>query len=138
MYTFIIINNNIFINVVLDYILVKKFETQGLVFATIGVNIVSMIAMIWILNKRLNGFPLKEWFTILFGLVIATIISGFSCWGSDNFLVSLWGNRGFILQLINLSFSSFIGLGIFLVCILPLKLPELEILFSRISAKFSR
>lgn len=129
---------NIFLNAILDYLLVAKFETQGLVFATIGVNIFSMITMIWILHKRLNGLPLIQWLLILLGLIIATVISSFGCWGSDQLLNLLWGNQGLLIQLINLLISSIIALGIFLVVCLPLKLPELEILFTKINAKFAR
>ncbi|BAQ65799.1 murein biosynthesis integral membrane protein MurJ [Geminocystis sp. NIES-3709] len=129
---------NIFLNAILDYLLVKEFETQGLVYATIGVNVLSTIAMIWILHKRLNGFPLKQWIFIFTILVIATVISGFACWGSNEFLCFLWGEKGLLIQLINLFLSSLIAVGIFLLLIMPLKLPELEILFSKVSGKFSR
>lgn len=129
---------NIFINLILDYFLVKQFQTQGLVFSTIGVNIFSIIALIWILHKRLNSLPLKQWFFIFLGLVLATIISSFGCWGTNQLLVSLWDEKGLLIQLINLTISSLIALGIFFLVIMPLKLPELEILFTKISAKFSR
>jgi len=129
---------NIFINAILDYLLVKKFETQGLVFATIGVNFISMIALIWILHKRLNGLPLKQWFFIFCGLIIATIISGFSCGLTNNFLASLWGEKGLLLQGINLLTSSLIAVTIFMLISMQLKLPELEILFTKINSKFSR
>ncbi|BAQ59932.1 proposed peptidoglycan lipid II flippase MurJ [Geminocystis sp. NIES-3708] len=129
---------NIFINVILDYLLVKKFETQGLVFATIGVNIFSMIALIWILHKRLNGLPLKEWLFIFSGLIIATISSGFGCYWINNYLTSLWGEEGLFLQGINLLISSLISLIIFLLIIMQLKLPELQILFTKINTKFNR
>lgn len=129
---------NIFINAILDYLLVKQFETQGLVFATIGVNILSMIAMIWVLNKRLNSLPLKQWFLIFLGLIIATIISGFTCWGTNNLLTSFWGEKGLLLQGINLLTSSLVAVIIFMLISMQLKLPELEILFTKINAKFSR
>ncbi len=129
---------NIFINVILDYLLVKEFATQGLVFATIGVNIFSMIAMTWILHKRLNGLPLKKWFLIFLGLIIASIISGFSCWGTSNLLTSFWGANGLLLQGINLLTSSLVALIIFMLISIQLKLPELEMLFTKINSKFSR
>ena len=49
---------NIFFNVFLDYYFVRvlNWKTPGLIFATIGVNIFSMIIMLWILNKRLKPF----------------------------------------------------------------------------------
>lgn len=129
---------NIFINVVLDYILVKDFATQGLVFATIGVNIFSMVVLIWILHKRLNGLPLKQWFFIFSALVVATIISGFSCYKIHDFFMSLWGNQTFFLEVINLLTSSVLALIIFFLITMQLKLPELEILFSKITSKFKR
>nr|WP_155083899.1 murein biosynthesis integral membrane protein MurJ [Cyanobacterium aponinum] len=129
---------NIFINVILDYFLVKSFATQGLVFATIGVNIFSMIIMLFILNKRLNGLPLKEWTVIFLGLIVATIISGFSCWGFYGLISSFWVKESLLLQGVNLLFSCLIALGIFLLFTIPLKLPELSILLSKINAKISK
>ena len=129
---------NIFLNAILDYFLVKNFATQGLVFATIGVNIFSMIIMIFILNKRLNGFALKEWLLIFSGLIVATILSGYGCYFSHNLVVSFWGAENLLLQLINLSISSAIALMIFALITIQLKLPELNILFSKIKSKLSR
>jgi putative peptidoglycan lipid II flippase len=129
---------NIFVNLILDYLLVQQFQTQGLVFSTIGVNIFSIIALIWILHKRLNNLPLKQWFFIFLGLVIATIISSFACGITNQLLVSLWDEKGLLIQLVNLSLSSLIGVGVFFLVIMPLKLPELDILCTKISAKFSR
>lgn len=129
---------NIFINVILDYFLVKSFATQGLVFATIGVNVFSMIIMLFILNKRLNGLPLKEWTGIFLGLIVATIISGFSCWGFYGLISSFWVKESLLLQGVNLLFSCLIALAIFLLFTIPLKLPELSILLSKINAKISK
>ena len=39
---------NIFINALLDYLLVNAFATPGLIFATIGVNIISMGWLLWV------------------------------------------------------------------------------------------
>lgn len=129
---------NIFINVILDYLLVQKFATQGLVFATIGVNIFSMLIMLFILHKRLQGFPIKEWIFIFFGLTIATVISGFSCEAIHEILSSFLGDKVLLIKGINLLVSSVISLAIFLLSIMPLKLPELNILFSKVNAKFAK
>ena len=129
---------NIFLNAILDYFLVKSFATQGLVFATIGVNIVSMSAMIIILHKRLLGFPLQEWAKIFAGLIVATVVSGYACYFSYDSIVSLWGGDNLLLQLINLCFASGIGLIIFFFCSWQLKLPELNILMNKIKTKISR
>lgn len=129
---------NIFINAILDYFLAKAFGTEGLVLATIGVNICSIVAMIWILHKRLNGFPLGEWAGIFIGLLGGTIVTGFVARGVNWLCCSVWGDQGFFLQLVNLSLSSLIAIGIFILICKLLKLPELDILWTRISNKLSR
>lgn len=129
---------NIFLNAILDYFLVQSFATQGLVFATIGVNVVSMIAMIIILHKRLRGFPLQEWGIIFAGLIVATIATTYACYFSYELIFSLWGGDNLLLQLINLCFASGIGVIIFFALSWQLKLPELAMLTNKIKAKISR
>ena len=129
---------NIFLNAILDYFLVKDFATQGLVFATIGVNVVSMTAMIVILHKRLRGFPLREWGIIFAGLIVGTVVSGYGCYFSYKLIFSLWGGENLLLQLINLCFASGVGIIIFFGLTWRLKLPELAILTDKIKAKISR
>ncbi len=129
---------NIFLNAILDYFLVRSFATQGLVFATIGVNVVSTIVMLYILHRRLRGFPLKEWGTIFGGLIVATIVSCYGCSFSYNAIFSFFGADNLFLQLINLCFASGVALLIFLFFTWQLKLPELNLLFNKIKAKISR
>lgn len=127
---------SIFINAGLDYLLVKKFGTEGLVLATIGVNVISIIAMIWILHRRLRGLPLMEWGLIFTSLIFATLVSSFIASSINSLCVSFWGEQGLLLQLINLSLSSLISLAIFLLIGKQFKIPEIDILFTRISGKF--
>jgi putative peptidoglycan lipid II flippase len=132
---FIISIISIFLNAILDYFLAKSFGTQGLVLATIGVNVISMIAMIWVLHKRLRGLPLIEWSLIFSGLIGATIVSAFTAWGVNFLCLGFWGEQNLLIQLINLSLSSFISVVIFLLIAKQLKLSELDILFTRINNK---
>ena len=129
---------NIFLNAILDYFLVKSFATQGLVFATIGVNIFSMIMMIFILHKRLRGFPIKQWLTIFSWLSLATVLSSYICHFTHRLIVSWWGAENLIFQLLNLSLCSAIALIVFFLITIQLKLPELSILYNKVKAKFAR
>jgi putative peptidoglycan lipid II flippase len=126
---------NIFLNAILDYLLVDIFATPGLVFATIGVNVVSLVLMLGILHKRLNGFPLGEWGIALFRLVIATIISGFASWGVSLGLEQIFNSNNLFLLLINLTISTTVALVIFASISMQLKLPEVELLTIRIRQK---
>ena len=62
---------NIFLNIVLDWIFVKPFGAPGLVLATVGVNCSSMLMLLLLLDRKLNGLPWREWSCTNFG---------FDCW----------------------------------------------------------
>ena len=127
---------NIVLNIVLDYFLVKAFATPGIVFATIGVNITSMSLMLWVLNRRLNGLPLREWGLAIFGLTGASLLAGLASWGVSFGWENFIGNSNFLFQLLQLSLSTSVALIIFASIALLLKLPEVDILVSRLKQKF--
>jgi putative peptidoglycan lipid II flippase len=129
---------NIFLNAILDYFLVNNFQTPGLIYATIGVNVISMFLLLYVLNQRLNGLPLGEWAIALFGLIVASIISGFACWGTNYGLEILLPNPNLIIQIIQLGLGVIAGIITFGIIALQLKLPELDILMNRITSKLKR
>jgi putative peptidoglycan lipid II flippase len=71
---------NIFLNALFDFLLWKPLGAPGLVLATVGVNVVSCIALLWCLDRRLNGLPWHS-FTPLISLAAASIVSGLATWG---------------------------------------------------------
>ncbi|MFP4254542.1 MAG: lipid II flippase MurJ, partial [Halothece sp.] len=122
----------------LDFFLVNFFQTPGLVFATIGVNITSMGVMLWVLNRRLNGLPFLKWGKIFLILVIGALLAGVASWGSS-FLWEEWlGNSNLILETGQLIFPSLIAVLIFFLIANWLKLPEVSLLKERIKNKFQR
>lgn len=129
---------NIFINAILDYLLIETFGAPGMIMATVGVNIISVIAFIWILNRRLNGLPLVQWNKDLTGLFIATAVAGLASYGVSQGLEKTIGNNNLLLLLIELSISSAVAIAIFGCIATQLRLPELNMLTSRIKQKFGR
>ncbi len=129
---------NILLNAVLDYFLVKAFATPGLVFATIGVNVTSMGLFLWILNRRLNGLPLGEWGLALLGLTGASLVAGLGSWGVSWGWEQVLGSSNLLLQLFQLCLSLLVALSIFTFLAMKLKLPEVDILVSRIRQKLAR
>ncbi|WRH66581.1 MAG: murein biosynthesis integral membrane protein MurJ [Planktothrix sp. GU0601_MAG3] len=129
---------NIFLNGLLDFILVKSWGAPGLVLATVGVNVVSMGMFLWLLHIKLNGLPWREWSLPFLGLTIISLISGFVSWGTLQGLriLALGDNFGFLLM--ELLLPGIIGLMVFLILILFLKLPEVDLLVSRIRQRFQR
>ncbi len=129
---------NIFINAILDYFLVDAFGAPGLVMATVGVNITSMVIFIWILHRRLNGLPLLRWSKGIAGLTVATILGGLASYGVSQGMENIIGNGNLFLLLLELSVSSGVAMIIFVLVAMQLKLPELDMLNSRIRQKLGR
>lgn len=129
---------NIFLNAGLDYLLVQSFQTPGLILATVGVNITSMVAFLWMLNRRLNGLPLAEWGLALLKLIIITIVSGVVSWGVNWGWERFIGSYNLLLQLLQLSLTSSIALIVFAGLAMQLKLPEVDMLATRIQQKLGK
>jgi len=129
---------NIFLNALLDYILVNAFGAPGLVLATVGVNLVSMVMMLWLLHLRLGGLPWKEWSRPFLGLVAGSIVVGLLAWVIRLGLEEWLGSRGFFAILLELSIPGFIGLGVFAVWVSRMKLPEVDLLVSRVKKRFQK
>ena len=106
--------------------------------ATIGVNIISMVIFLWLLHNRLNGLPLAEWSFAFSGLLFACIVASLGSWGVSWLWENYLGNANFILLLGELLASSAIATIIFFVIAMQFKLPELEMLTSRIRQKLHK
>jgi putative peptidoglycan lipid II flippase len=133
---------NIFLNGLFDYFLVQKFGAPGLVLATVSVNVISMIVMMYLLDRRLNGMPLKSWSITILGLTIASVIAGGVSWWiyhllSQNFeTMSVVARFG--AELGGLAIASAVGLGIFGAIAVQMKIPEISALTNQIKRRFSR
>ncbi len=126
---------NIFLNALLDYLLINAFGAPGLVLATVGVNLISMVIFLWLLDRKLGGLPWGKWLILFAGLIAGTLATGLVCWSV------LWGSQlvlgteGFFVQLLELGLASFSGLGIFGLIVMKMNLPEVDIFVSRIRQK---
>jgi putative peptidoglycan lipid II flippase len=129
---------NIFLNAVFDFLLVKPLGAPGLVLATVSVNVVSMIAMLWILNRRLHGLPLGRWAIPIAGLTAASAIAGLATWGTLHGLEHLWGRDGLVILLLELAIAGAVGLVIFVALTYQLKLPEVNEFSDRLRQRLRR
>jgi putative peptidoglycan lipid II flippase len=123
---------NIFLNALLDFLLVRSLGAPGLVLATVGVNLISMVVMLWILNHRLNGLPLREWSKPALGLAAGSAIAGFACWGTLWATQQVFGTEGLLVQLVQLLISGTAGVIVFTLFALQLRLPEVDLLVNRL------
>ena len=129
---------NIFLNALFDYILIQPFGAPGLVLATMSVNMISMVMLLWQLNKKINGLPLREWGMPLGALAGGSVIIGFVSWGTNWELQQLFGTEGLLIQLLQLAIATLVGLSLFAFFATKLKLPEVDIFLARIKQRFGK
>jgi putative peptidoglycan lipid II flippase len=129
---------NIFLNALLDFLLYKPLGAPGLVMATVGVNLVSMVALLWFLNRKLNGLPLREWSLPIATLTLISGATGLAAWGSLQGLEQLWGDKGFFVHLAQLCGAGAIGVGVFVALVSRMRLPEVQEFTERIRQKLRR
>jgi putative peptidoglycan lipid II flippase len=129
---------NIFLNALLDYILVQRFGAPGLVLATVGVNITSTVALLWLLDRKLSGLPLRAWSLPILSLTACSVVAGLASWGVSWGFQQAWSTQALLVQLLQLMVAGLVGLGIFALFATQLKLPEVDIFVSRIRQKLSR
>ncbi|MBW4577727.1 MAG: polysaccharide biosynthesis C-terminal domain-containing protein, partial [Aphanothece sp. CMT-3BRIN-NPC111] len=127
---------NIFLNALLDYILVQSLGAPGLVLATVMVNLFSMVALLWLLNRKLNGLPWREFSWPILALTGISFLTGLASWGVSLVCENTWGTRTLPLQLLQLTLSAIAGLGVFALLATRLNLPEVDMFVSRIRKRF--
>ncbi|MEM9005611.1 MAG: murein biosynthesis integral membrane protein MurJ [Cyanobacteria bacterium P01_F01_bin.86] len=129
---------NIGLNAVLDYFFIRWFGAPGLVLATVGVNIVSTLAMVVVLDRKLNGVPWIQWGRPVLVLTILSGVAGMAAWGTRLGLEQVFGIEGFINRLVQLAIAGSLGLAVFCVGTLFLRIPEATLLVDRIAGRFLR
>lgn len=128
---------NIFLNALFDYLLLP-LGIQGLVLATVSVNVLSVIALTYFLNQRLGGLEWRSWGTSILGLTLISIISGFASWGVFTGLQSWLGGENFIIQVFQLGASGAAGLVAFGLMVSQFKLPEVDMFTRQIRRRLGR
>ncbi len=129
---------NIFLKVGFNYLLVTQFKAPGLVLSTVGVNIISLLWMLWVLNRRLNGLPLWQWGWQVLALTIASIFSGIVAFAAIRVTEQFLGTEGFLINCLQLGLGGMVGLTVFALLAMQLKLPELTTLAASLRQKLRR
>jgi putative peptidoglycan lipid II flippase len=127
---------NIFLNVLLDYFFIQWFGAPGLVLATMGVNVVSMVALLILLDRKIGGLPWLEWAAPIASLTILSFVTGMAGWGIYEGLQRFLGEGGFLLSLLQLTVAGCGGLAIFAVVVTRLGLSEVTVFMNRLREKF--
>jgi putative peptidoglycan lipid II flippase len=127
---------NIFFNAVFDYFLVNRFGVPGLVLATVSVNILSMIALTYFLDKRLNGVGWQGWFLPIVGLTGASFAGGSVSWWVAHQIGNQFATANFLTFATQLAIAGSSGLLVFLIIATQLRIPEVKLFIDGIVKRF--
>ena len=128
---------NIFLNALFDYLFIKVFNlgAPGLVLATVGVNCSSVLMLLFLLNRKLNGLPLVQWGLPILGLAAGSVLAGVAGYATSFGIEQVINTDNFLIQLLQLSISGFVGLAVFGVIASMMNLPEINLFVSRMRQK---
>lgn len=127
---------NIFLNALLDWLFVKPFGAPGLVLATVGVNCSSMLMLLWLLDRKLNGLPWREWSIPIIGLTAGSVVSGVASYGALVGCRQVFGKENLLILLLEVSIAGLVGIGVFAIFVSWLKIPEVNSFVSRMRQRF--
>ncbi len=129
---------NIFLNALLDFVLIRFFGVPGIVLATVGVNLISMVVLLWCLDRKLQGLPWDTWAKPVLLLIGGSAIAGIACYSTRLGIESVLGTEGFLIQLVNIALAGLVGLGVFGAIATQLNLPEVTLLVDRVKQRIRR
>jgi putative peptidoglycan lipid II flippase len=129
---------NIFLNALLDFLFYKPFGTVGIVMATVGVNLFSMLVFLRMLDRRLGGLPLLGWGMDVLKLAGIAAIAGGIGWQSSRWWQTALGTANLGLQLVELSLISVLTISLFGLGAWMANIPEVSLLGDRLLKKVKR
>ena len=109
------------LNVIFDWLLVGgptpwgdqspvNFGAPGLVLATVAINGITCLALLLVLQRRLQGLPLQSWGLDALKLSMAGLAAALPAWGLSAALSWPVGMSGLLLQVM---VPGLLGLGLF-------------------------
>jgi putative peptidoglycan lipid II flippase len=128
---------NIFLNALFDYLLLP-LGIQGLVLATVSVNILSVVALVFFLNRKLGRVAWRSWGAAICGLTLMSMAAGFASWGVLTWVQNWLGAKNFGVQLIELGLAGGAGLLVFGLLVSLMRLPETEMFVGQVRRRLGR
>ena len=129
---------NIFLNGLFDFLFIKVFNlgAPGLVLATVGVNCSSVLMLLFLLNRKLNGLPIVQWSLPILGLAAGSIVTGAASFATSQGIQQIVNSDNLLIQLLQLSISGFVGLAVFGVIASRMNIPEINNFATQMRRKF--
>jgi putative peptidoglycan lipid II flippase len=132
------------LNVIFDWLLVGgptpwgnqsplNFGAPGLVLATVAINGITCLALLMVLQRRLQGLPLRSWGLDALKLLVAGFVAALPAWGLSGAFSWPVGMLGLLLQV---TVPGLLGLGLFALLGTTLGVQEVRDLVRNLTRRF--
>lgn len=128
---------SVIINIVLNIILSRFMGYAGLAFATSVATTICIFLLFNSLKKRLGNFGQSKIISVTLKSIFSAIIMGVFTYFTYEFMTSILG-IGFVGDFISLAVSVIVGVVIYAIFIILLKVEEVSILVDIVNKKFIR
>jgi putative peptidoglycan lipid II flippase len=122
-------------NALFCFVFTQSFGAQGLAMATVGVNTLSMAALMGILHHRIGGLPWRAMGVPILGLAVGGVITGAIAWLVAQGYERIVSTDGFWTHVAELLIGGTVGMAIFVAFVWQLKLPEMNFFVDRLRQK---
>ena len=103
--------------------------------ATVLINLLTCLALLLALQKRLGGLPLREWGLDSLRLTLAAAAAGLTAWALS--AVVSWP-QNLVGRTFEVGISAALGLLVFVLCAQAMSVPEVSEITTGITARFKR
>ena len=97
-----------------------------------------MIALVYFLDKRLNGVGWQDWFFPIAGLTGASFAGGAVSWFVSNQIDAQIAAENLFTFALQLAIAGSSGILVFLIIALQLRIPEVKLFLDRILSRFKK
>lgn len=115
----------VFLNIILNMILIKPLAHTGLALATSLSEIITLPLFFIILRKKIGSIGLKNTFTLFIKSCMASLVMGAVVYFCYNYVSPLLGSSN-IMLLVSIAIAAFIGGMIYFVLMLAMKVKEMD------------
>ncbi len=128
---------SIFINFVMNWLLVNVMRERGLALSTSTVALLNFALLYLIIRRRVDGIEGRATLTATAKIIIASVVMGGACWALTNAAVA-WLGDSFWPRMANVAGSVVIGAIVFYSCAWLLGVEQLKVATRMVAGRLRR
>lgn len=126
------------LNIVLSYLLIKPMGAEGLALAYSIAGTLSMVLLYVGLTRQVRGLNTGKVISSLIKTLLASLVMGLAVWAFIHYGESYFNLSMKLAQLLELYLAVMIGLGVYVIMAIILRIEEMDIMLNRLISKFAK